>query len=109
MVQVKPLVLILEDVLAHTFNKVQHMATVHFENGQYHLHAQLNEVTKDDEKKSQQNAPSSLKVDETFSAHLLQEFNFALSNNQSATLIAFSQKQDVVSPFIKKSNPPPQA
>ncbi|HXU25619.1 MAG TPA: hypothetical protein VN698_00190, partial [Bacteroidia bacterium] len=68
-----------------------------------------NEATKDDEKKSQQNTPSSVKADETFSAHLVQDFNFALLNNQSATRIAFSQKQDVVSPFIKKYSPPPQA
>ncbi len=109
LVQLKPFVVIVEDIVAHTFNKVQHMATVHYENGQYHLHAELNTIAKDDEKKSHQNAPSSVKADETISAHIKEEFNFNVLDNQSALLIVFSQKKDIISPFIKKSSPPPRA
>ncbi len=109
MVQLKPLVVIIEDMVAHTFNKVQHMATVHYENGQYHLHAELNIITKEDEKKSQQNTPSSVKADETISAHVKEEFDFKIANIHTSNLPVFSQKQDVISPFIKKSSPPPRA
>lgn len=102
------MVAIVQDVVAHTFYKVQHMATVHYENGQYHLHAELNTVAKEDEKKSQQNAPSSVKADETISAHVKEEFNFKSANTHTSNLPVFSQKQDVISPFIKKNSPPPR-
>ncbi len=107
-VQLKPFIVIVQDMVAHTFYKVQHMATVHYENGQYHLHTELNTIAKEDEKKSRQNAPSSVKSDETISAHVKEEFNFKIQYKQSTSLIAFSQKQDVISPFIKKSIPPPR-
>jgi hypothetical protein len=108
-VQLKPLVVILEDVIAHTFYKVQHMATVHFENGAYHLHAELNTIAEEDNKKSQQNAPSSVKADESISVHVKEEFIVKPADHQLISAIVFSQKQDVISPFIKKSSPPPKA
>ena len=103
------MVVIVQDIVAHTFYKVQHMATVHYENGQYHLHAELNTIANEGEKKSQQNVPSSVKADETISAHIKEEFNFKIAGAYTSNLTVFSQKQDIVSPFIKKSSPPPQA
>ena len=108
-VQLKPLVVILEDVVAHTFYKAQHMATIHFENGAYHLHTELNTIAEEDSKKSQQNAPSSAKADESISVHVKEEFNFKPADHQLVSVLVFSQKQDLVSPFIKKSSPPPKA
>jgi hypothetical protein len=108
-VQLKPLVAILQDVVAHTFYRVQHMTTVHYENGKYHLHAELATIGKEDEKKSQQNVPSSVKADETISVHVKGEFNFETFDHQKSSLNVFSQKQDIISPFIKKSIPPPRA
>lgn len=108
-VQLKPLVAVLEDVIAHTFYKVQHMATVHYENGKYHLHAELNTIAEEENKKSQENVPSSVKADETISVHVKEDFAFKPSDSQLVSVIVFSQKQDMVSPFIKKSSPPPKA
>ena len=101
--------MILQDVIAHTFYKAQHMATIHFENGAYHLHTELNTIAEEDNKKSQQNTPSSVKADETISVHVKEEFIFKPADNQFVSALTFSQKQDVVSPFIKKSSPPPKA
>ncbi len=43
----RPLVPLAADMIAHTFWYSQHMATVHFENGKYHVHYQyLNETQK---------------------------------------------------------------
>lgn len=38
---IKPALPLMKDALAHTFFKTQHMATVHYEKGRYHLHLEL--------------------------------------------------------------------
>ena len=44
---VRPTVPFIADVIAHTFWYSQHIATVHFENGKYHVHYQyINEAQK---------------------------------------------------------------
>jgi hypothetical protein len=50
---VKPLVPAVSDFFAHTFWKTEHLATVHFENGKYHLHIDMEKAGKED----QQNTP----------------------------------------------------
>jgi len=37
----KPITPAVNDVIAHTFFKMQHLSTVHFEDGKYHLHSEL--------------------------------------------------------------------
>lgn len=39
--QLSPVFRVLNDTLQHTFNQVNHIATIHFENGKYHLHHEL--------------------------------------------------------------------
>ena len=38
---IKPIMPIIDDVLAHTFFKNEHIATVHYENGKQHIHLEL--------------------------------------------------------------------
>ena len=40
----KPVIPAIADLLAHTFWPYQHINTVHFEHGKYHLHQELKEV-----------------------------------------------------------------
>jgi hypothetical protein len=62
----KPAMPLIKDVLAHTFFKTQHMATVHFENGRYHLHLELKE-----DAKSNDNKPGALTANyEVLAAHI---------------------------------------
>lgn len=50
---IKPTMPLIKDVLAHTFFEKSHKATVHYENGRYHLHIELNdEVQKQDSKQN---------------------------------------------------------
>ena len=42
----KPAFPYLNDVIAHALFLQQHMATVHFENGKYHVHAEMNKELK---------------------------------------------------------------
>ncbi len=41
MVMLKPVSPYLSDTVAHIFNYTQHMATVHYENGKYHVHKEM--------------------------------------------------------------------
>jgi len=48
---IKPIMPIINDVLAHTFFEKTHLATIHYENGKYHMHLELqDEVKKTDTK-----------------------------------------------------------
>ena len=62
---IKPITPIVNDVIAHTFYKMEHLATVHFENGKYHVHAELATEHKNE---SKENVPSS--IYETLAIHL---------------------------------------
>jgi hypothetical protein len=42
----KPLLPVLSDTAAHIFLYSEHVATVHFENGKYHVHKEMNEAAK---------------------------------------------------------------
>jgi hypothetical protein len=47
-IMLKPVLPFMTDIVAHTFWYSQHMATVHFENGQYHVHTESIEAAKKD-------------------------------------------------------------
>ena len=48
---IKPTMPLIKDVLAHTFFEKSHKATVHYENGRYHLHIELNDEAQQSESK----------------------------------------------------------
>ncbi len=48
---IKPVLPLVKDILAHTFFKTSHMATVHYENGRYHLHVELSDEAQKNESK----------------------------------------------------------
>ena len=45
-IMLKPVLPFITDVIAHTFWYSHHMATVHFENGRYHVHTESMEAAK---------------------------------------------------------------
>ncbi len=50
---IKPVIPIINDVLAHTFFKNEHIATIHYENGKQHIHLELiKEATKSTSKQT---------------------------------------------------------
>jgi hypothetical protein len=48
MVMLKPLLPYATDFIGHVLFKAQHMATVHYENGQYHVHKEIAKNTKEE-------------------------------------------------------------
>ena len=93
---------IISDVLAHTFWRAQHMATVHCVNGKYHVHYELYNAGKKDNKGN-----TSLKSDETISIHILpteKGISFHFGNDIVHTWVRFWSEN----PFIKITGPPPE-
>ncbi|HSZ84725.1 MAG TPA: hypothetical protein VK787_01770 [Puia sp.] len=88
---IRPTVPIIADIIAHTFWYSQHIATVHFENGKYHVHYQsMNEAQKSFPGKNPQNSKT-----ETFIAdHLIKnqkfDFTFFVINNKCFKNLCFS-------------------
>ncbi len=108
-VQLKPLTVIVQDVLAHTFFKMQHMATIHKENGQYHLHLQLKDISEKENSSSSEKTPSSQKFNENISAHVIQEFNFQITNQDLFSHNPTGSKIALTGAFLKINSPPPEA
>ncbi|MBA3680923.1 MAG: hypothetical protein H0W73_07115 [Bacteroidetes bacterium] len=106
--QLKPLTVVVEDVLAHTFWKMQHMATVHYENGKYHVHADLSDISEKENKNTQQKAPASEKTTENTHQNSA-DFNFSFQTNSSLIPVTFHQTQEVLPGFLRINSPPPKA
>ncbi len=107
-VQLKPLTAVINDVLAHTFWKVQHMATVHYENGHYHLHHEIKTIAEEDKSSSEEKVPASEKSNETNSNQIVHELNFDLETVVTNVSPILDLKQNIVSGFRTINSPPPK-
>jgi hypothetical protein len=97
--QVSPIIM---DVLAHTFWRAQHMATVHCVNGKYHVHYELYKSGKTDSKGNNQ-----AKSDEVVSVHIQPDkkgLNFSFREEEVNTWEGIWFEN----PFIKICGPPPK-
>lgn len=106
--QLKPLTAVINDALAHTFWKVQHMATVHFENGHYHLHNEIKKITEEDKSSTQEKTPSNEKSNESNSNQIVHDINFDFEITSILIPETVTPDQDVISGFIKINSPPPK-
>ncbi len=106
--QVKPLAVIVEDVLAHTLWKAQHLATVHYENGRYHIHQELSDISEKQNKSAQEKAPSSEKMNEN-TVQNVHELIFNFQTNSILIPVSIHQTQNVLAGFTSINSPPPKA
>jgi hypothetical protein len=109
MAQLKPLTVMINDVLAHTFWKVQHMATVHYENGHYHLHTELKTISEESNDSTQEKVPDSEKSNEDTSNQIVHEFNYDFATNSILFTGVVMTDQDVLNGYLNISAPPPKA
>lgn len=65
----RPLVPAVQDVMAHMFWNSEHMATVHYENGKYHVHIEISKG----EESSSHTSKSLIKTIEPLNLHLATE------------------------------------
>ena len=106
--QLKPLTAVISDALAHTFWKVQHMATVHFENGHYHLHNELKKISEEDKNSSTDKVPATEKSNETSSNQIVHELNFDFEITSILIPEIAQPNQNTISGFTQINSPPPK-
>jgi hypothetical protein len=97
----KPLVPVVSDFLAHTFWKSEHLATVHYENGKYHVHLDIEKAGKEqqnDQKKT---------TEKDSSVHLNSICDYVFLPRKLSGLL-ISGKQQIVNTISRTiSSPPP--
>ncbi len=104
---VKPIVPIVNDTIAHIFFKMDHLATVHFENGKYHIHAELQQAAETTDSKS---TPLISSFFDTLSNHLKTETTISL--NLFPITLSKPQFPSINFPVdicLKSPTPPPKA
>lgn len=87
---IKPVLPLVNDLVQHTFNKMEHMATVHYENGKYHVHTELQQEAQ----KSEPQKTPAFSNDDTLSTHLQAESLSLAVYQQQISEIAPSYNDD---------------
>jgi len=102
----KPFLPLVGDVLAHTFWQDHHAATVHRDQGDRHLHDQLQESASD---QNNGDSPAASRYSESVSAHFAPHPQLAFIHSSPALVYRQYYKTDLPNPVIEKSVPPPRA
>lgn len=101
----KPISPIVNDFISHTFWKMEHMATVHFENGKYHLHNELSAAGNEDHSTKKQ---GTISPDE-LSLHITSLTTFQFTDNKGSTSAFRSITSSLVYYLLEKDSPPPRS
>ena len=107
-IQLKPLTAVIQDILAHTFWEMHHIATTHHQHGHDHLQDELHDISEDHHNSSSEKIPTSQKFNEEMSIHLAQHFNIKFTNNYSYILHSTKSNTNLISIYIPISSPPPK-
>jgi hypothetical protein len=105
----RPLSPLLNDFIAHTFWKMEHLATVHFENGTYHLHAELTEAANKEEPKAPATSHSNTKSVELLTDHILTDSVVLIPFDFGYSAYFIPLSENVSSPYLSRFGPPPEA
>ena len=84
------------------------MATVHYENGKYHLHTELEKITNEDGQITKEKTPSSQKSNEDLSNQIIHELNFDFTANFILTSNISGPNRGVLSGYSQINSPPPK-
>ncbi|MGZ4033872.1 MAG: hypothetical protein ACXVP4_03330 [Bacteroidia bacterium] len=104
---IKPIMPIVNDVIAHTFYKMEHLATVHFENGKYHVHAEL--ATEAGKQNNDAKGSNQFSSNETLASHIInKKIEFKIYSS-STSIIITSKKLHLPDAYIQRTTPPPKA
>ncbi len=99
----KPVSPYISDTIAHIFYYAQHMATVHYENGKFHVHKEVIAAAKEEAAPKDQ---TSSKKDNSISDHLATTNNHALPYTQ-AVLFQSTLTSHLPDPLPQAAEPPP--
>lgn len=100
----RPAATVVQDVLAHLFWNSAHMATVHYENDNYHVHLELKTI----EEKTANTSNSLPKQMEPLTLHLPTEKGLiGLALTSSVKLIEYTRHNSPRGGFFCAPTPPP--
>ena len=102
----KPVLPLVNDFIAHTFWKTEHIISVHHENGKDHLHYELKKVS--DQNNEDANSPAP-KFSECVSIHILSQNNYDFSDNIFSERKYLTGSYSLLSTFLQLNTPPPKA
>ena len=102
----KPVLPLVNDLLAHTFWKTEHIITVHRENGKDHLHHELKKVSDQNNEDANSPAPKSA---ESVSVHILLQNNYDFSYSATSEHKHLTSSYSLLSTFLELNTPPPKA
>ncbi len=107
-VMVKPALPYVQDFIGHILFYKQHMATVHFEDGKYHVHKQVVKDVK--EENSGKNAlPEKKKSSSQYEYVAITNKQSLQITNLLSTAYSMYVQQNNSSPYIAYNYPPPRA
>ena len=101
----KPVLPLVNDLLAHTFWKTEHIITVHHENGKDHVHHELKKIS--DQNNEDANSPAP-KSSESVSVHILLKNNYDLPYNATSEHKHLIRSYSLLSTFLELNTPPPK-
>lgn len=84
------------------------MATVHYENGRYHIHKELKAINDEENGKPFQKSPSSQKVNELISQQILTDLHFNFKISCIIIHSALLSPANISSGFLSIIVPPPE-
>ena len=104
---IKPALPYVSDFIGHIVFYKQHMATVHFENGEYHVHK---EVVKDikEENSNKNSLPEKKKSNSTYEFTVIVSKAFVQPSSLDGIAYSLCIQQNKSSPFIAYNYPPPR-
>ena len=107
-VMIKPALPYVSDFIGHILFYKQHMATVHFENGKYHVHK---EIVKDikEENSNKNSLPEKKKSSTQYEYVAVVNKQFLQTPNLLSTAYSIYMQQNNSSPYIAYNYPPPRA
>jgi hypothetical protein len=102
----KPISPYISDTVEHIFNYTKHMATVHYENGKYHVHKDLvNEAKKNDPAKEN----STAKKENSTNDHIAIQQKQSLQIFPANITHQISASANLLNNYLAADYPPPRA
>jgi hypothetical protein len=98
---VKPVLPMVVDLLAHTFQELEHTSTVHAHNGEQHVHLEMQQLATPDS----EDAPAA-KIDVSVTPHFLSQINLHISA-VAATRREWGRAGNIIIAFDRSSPDPP--
>ena len=104
---VKPALPYVQDFVGHILFYKQHMATVHFENGKYHLHKEVAKNAKE-ENSNKNTLPEKKKSGSNYEYLANANKSILQLTSLSSSIYSLYNKQYITSPFLAYNYPPPR-